>query len=203
PALAGQAIVQAYYGRAARHTYFTGCSDGGRESLMEAQRFPQDFEGYLVGAPGIDIPNNEVEHLHVWQALHALGPDEQLTLSQLQRLSAKVLERCDALDGLKDGLVRDPRQCPFKATEAMCNGPSDGSCLTAAQARAVQAIYDGVRDATTGEQLAPGDFVTYGTEAVTWPGIFLGRTTLPSLVSLTSHGIIATLLYGDPNLDPA
>jgi feruloyl esterase len=202
-ALAGKAIVQAYYGLRARHTYFTGCSDGGRESLMEAQRYPQDFEGYLVGAPGIDIPNNEVGHVHVWQRLHALGPDGQLTAAQLQALSARVLERCDAVDGLKDGQLRDPRECPFKATEAMCRGSSDGSCLTAAQAAAVQSIYDGARDPVTGEQLTPGDFGTMGTEAVTWPGMFLGTSSRDPLIVLANEGVVGTLLYGNPQLDMA
>jgi feruloyl esterase len=200
-ALAGQAIVQAYYGQKARHTYFVGCSDGGRESLMEAQRFPQDFEGYLVGAPGIDVPNNEVAHLYVWQSLHALGPGGQITPLQLAALSAKVLQRCDALDGVKDGVLRDPRQCPFKATEASCSGRSDGACLTAAQATAVQRIYDGVRDPRTGAQIAPGHFVTMGAEAVVWPVILLDTPEGPSLGQSANQGVIGALLYGDPNLD--
>jgi feruloyl esterase len=196
----GEALVQAYYDERARHTYFIGCSDGGRESLMEAQRFPQDFDGYLVGAPGIDIPNNEVGHLHVWQELHSLGPDGQLTAAQLATLSAKGLERCDALDGLKDGQLRDPRQCAFKATEAICSSSSGGSCLTAAQARAVQSIYDGARDSTTGQQLTPGDFGTLGTEVVTWPVIFLATPSGPALISATNE-VISTLLYANPKLD--
>jgi hypothetical protein len=94
-ALAGEAIVAAYYDQMPRHTYFTCCSDGGRERLMEAQRYPQDFDGYLVGAPGIDIPNNEVEHVHVWQVLHALGPMRQLTIAQLRAVGecARALRR--------------------------------------------------------------------------------------------------------------
>jgi hypothetical protein len=202
-ALAGEAIVKAYYGQAPGHTYFTGCSDGGRESLMEAQRYPQDFDGYLVGAPGIDIPNNEIEHLHVSQVLHSLGPNGQLTAAQLGTLSRKVLERCDALDGLKDGLLRDPRECTFKATEAICKGTNDRACLTSAQAAAVQRIYDGARDPRTGEQLAPGDFVTMGTESVTWPVILVGKAGGPQIAAIASQAVIGTLLYHDPKLDMA
>ena len=200
-ALAGEALVQAYFSQAARHTYFTGCSDGGRESLMEAQRYPKDFDGYLVGAPGIDIPNNEVGHLHVSQALHSLGPGGRLTVSQLEALSAKVLERCDALDGLKDGQLRDPRQCPFKAADAACS--SGQSCLTPAQARAIQAIYDGARDRVSGRQLTPGDFGTLGTEAATWPGIFVDTAAGPAIGSIASESVIGTLLYHEAKPDIA
>lgn len=189
-ALAGEAIVAAYYGQMPRHTYFTGCSDGGRESLMEAQRYPQDFDGYLVGAPGIDIPNNEVEHVHVWQVLHALGPTRQLTISQLRALSASVLERCDALDGLRDGIVGDPRKCPFKAAEAVCRGANDGSCLSDAQAQAVQSIYDGVRDPQTGAQVAQAISSRWAPRRSPGPSYFsIGRTAPRSSPSPTKASL--------------
>jgi len=168
-AVAAQALVKAYYGEAASHTYFNGCSDGGRESLMEAQRYPQDFDGYLAGAPGIDIPRNGLAGLHFLRALASLGPSAQLTPAQLQALSARVLERCDVEDGVKDGVLRDPRRCRFSVRELVCQGPSDGSCLTAAQAAVVQSIYDGPRDPRTGAQLAPGWINTLGTEHLSWP----------------------------------
>src|SRR5262249_26898195 len=152
------------------------------------------------GAPGIDIPNNEVGHLHVSQALHSLGPGGALTASQLESLSAKVLERCDALDGLKDGQLRDPRQCPFKAADVICSGQS---CLTPAQARAIQAIYDGARDRVSGRQLTPGDFGTPGTEAVTWPGIFVDTPAGPAIGSIAGESVIGTLLYHEAKPDVA
>jgi len=201
-ALAAERIIAAYYGQPARHTYFTGCSNGGREGLMEAERYPQDFEGYLVAEPDIDFSNNKVSHLYVWQVLHALGVQGQLTQTQLRALSAKVLKRCDAVDGIRDGQLRDPRQCPFKVSETLCSSAShNGSCLTTAQATAVQRIYDGARDVVTGAQVTPGDFGTMGTEAMTWPGVFLDSSRGPSLISMTNAGTIAALLYGNPKLN--
>jgi feruloyl esterase len=196
-ALASQAIVQAYYGEKAKHSYFLGCSDGARESLMEAQRYPQDFEGYLVGSAGDPFFYNNVRLMAAHRALAALGPDQQLAPSQLASLSDRVLQRCDALDGVKDGVLRDPRDCHFNAHEMICQGAPDGSCLTPTQADAVQSIYEGFKDPATGQQLAPGTFGTLGTERVTWPNMIDVHLDEKGLVSEGAGA--ATLIYGDPN----
>jgi Tannase and feruloyl esterase len=193
-ALAAEAIVAAYYGRRARFAYFVGCSDGGRESLMEAQRYPADFDGYLAGSPGIDIPNNGLAHLYLAKTLLSLGADEQLTTAQLKALSTRALERCDAKDGVKDGVLRDPRRCDFKPQELVCRGGQDGTCLTAAQAAAVQRVYDGLKDPTTGAQLAPGWRNTLGTEFGTWP---------PMLQFGATQNYLDVLLYGRSEPDVA
>lgn len=202
-ALSGQALTAAYYGQKAGHAYFIGCSDGGRESLMEAQRFPQDFDGFLVGAPGIDIPRNGLTHLHVLQTLNALGTAQALTPALLQTLSAAVLQKCDAIDGVKDGVLRDPRQCRFDPHELICKAGTHAGCLSPAQADAVQSVLEGPRDPKTGRQLAPGAWGTLGTESTAWPGIFLGGAGLPPLIEFADRGIISALLYGDPQRDLA
>lgn len=200
-ALTGAALVRRYYGRKESHSYFLGCSDGGRESLMEAQRYPEDFDGYLVGAPGIDIANGAISHLHTYRTLRALGPGDQLTPQQLKALSAKVLERCDALDGVKDGALRDPRRCAFKSDEMLCSSGTGASCLTPAQANAVEQIYAGPRDPATGAQLAHGNVGTLGTEDRTWPRILTDGPQVRTLGSAVSVGAISALVYGNPQLD--
>jgi feruloyl esterase len=197
-ALTAQALVTAYYSRKAEHTYFTGCSDGGRESLMEAQRYAGDFDGYLVGAPGIDMPNQDLFGVYVWRTLHALGPDQQLNSSQLKALSAAALERCDALDGVKDGVLRDPRRCHFQPRELVCGHAAGPACLSAAQAEALQKIYDGPRDPATGAQLSPGAWGTLGTESKIWSGMILNIPAAPPQTMM-----IGALLYGNPSLDVA
>jgi len=189
----GQALVRAYYGRPASHTYFIGCSAGGRESLMEAQRYPEDFEGYLAGAPA-DFVNYNINHINLVRALRTLPADQQLGPAQLMAVSSKVLERCDALDGVKDGVLRDPRACKFDPGDMLCNAGEDrASCLTPAQAKAIKQIYD-AKDATTEAQIANGFSGTLGTEYVTWPNILAGaESAMPR---------IATLFYDDPKLDP-
>ncbi|HXZ67110.1 MAG TPA: tannase/feruloyl esterase family alpha/beta hydrolase, partial [Alphaproteobacteria bacterium] len=197
----GQALVRAYYSKPASYNYFIGCSDGGRESLMEAQRYPEDFDGYLVGAPGIDIVNGAITHLYSYKALRALGPAQQLSPTQLEALSMKVLASCDALDGIKDGALRDPRACKFDPKVMICKpGDKPDTCLTAAQADAVRKIYDGPKDAK-GAQVSFGNMGTLGTEYITWPYIVTDGPEIQTLGGLVST-IVGTLIYGDPKLDP-
>jgi feruloyl esterase len=199
----GRSVTAAYYGEQAGHSYFIGCSDGGRESLMEAQRYPLDFDGYLVGAPGIDIPRNELTHVHVARQLAALGPAQALTPAVLQTLSQGVLQKCDALDGLKDGVLRDPRQCRFDPHELVCKPGSNSACLSSAQADAIQAMHTGPRDPKTGRQIAPGTWGTLGAESATWLGILLAPPGAPALIDLANKGIISELLYENPDLNLA
>jgi feruloyl esterase len=204
-ALAAQKITRAYYGQAADHDYVVGCSDGGRESLMEAQRYPADFDGYLVGAPGIDIPGISISDANNIQAQQALSVEQQPTLAQLQALSRRVLERCDARDGVKDGVLRDPLSCNFKASEMICKGTPDGSCLTSAQAAMMQRIYDGPKDSITGAPLAPGNAGTLGTEDRTWPRLLLDAPSrgANALSGNVASMVIGAALYGKPDLNLA
>lgn len=193
-AVAAQTIVQAYYGQKAAHSYFLGCSDGGRESLTEAQRYPEDFDGYLAGGAGDGLLYNGVRGIHELRTLHNLGPEQAITPMQLEALSATVLQRCDALDGVRDGVLRDPRECDFKARELICESTPDGRCLTAPQADAVQRIYDGFKDPATGKQLAEGAFGTMGAEHVMWRNLIEAAP----LGDAADIEVLATLVYGNP-----
>jgi feruloyl esterase len=160
---------------------------------MEAQRYPEDFEGYVVGAPA-DLVNYNINHINLVRALRTLPADQQLGPAQLKALSSKVLERCDALDGVKDGVLRDPRACKFDPEDMLCNAGEDRAlCLTPAQAKAIKQIYY-AKDAKTEAQIANGFSGTLGTEYVTWPNMLAGAEfAMPR---------IATLFYDDPKFDP-
>jgi feruloyl esterase len=172
-AVIGQALVQEYYGQAPQFRYFSGCSGGGRESLMEAQRYPDDFDGYLVGAPGTDIPNTFIEALYIRRALATLPAAEQLGPQELRLVSDAARAQCDLLDGVEDGVLDDPRRCDFDVGALVCSDETDGECLTAAQAEVVKTIHAGLTDPANGELLTPGQRATMGAEDYTWPVILL------------------------------
>lgn len=159
-----KAILRAFYGQAPRRSYFSACSNGGRQALMEAQRFPEDYDGIIAGAPA----NN-------WT--HLLGggmsgvvatlatPESYLPASKLPAVESAALAACDALDGVKDGVIDDPTKCHFDPRKLLCRGPESDSCLTEQQVNTLEKIYTGPRN-TKGEQIFPG----YATGGETGPG---------------------------------
>ena len=154
-AQAGKAILQAFYGTGPRLSYFTGCSDGGHEGLMEAQRYPGDYDGILAGASANFWTHQSAAW--VWEARATLDdPAGYIPSSKLPMISQAAVAACDALDGLVDGFIDDPRPCEFDPSTLQCPGPDADTCLTAAQVEAVRKIYAGPRNPRTDEQLYPG-----------------------------------------------
>ena len=145
-----KALLARFYGRAPAFSYFDGCSDGGREALMAAQRYPTDFNGIIGGALVIDAVTQNTYH-HGYNALSNQDANGNYILlaAKLPMLHAAVLAACDAIDGLADGLIDDPRQCHFDPQTIVCPvGQADTStCLTSAEAGAVQRLHDGPVDA--------------------------------------------------------
>ena len=143
-----KAIVARYYGRPPAYAYFNGCSDGGREGMMEAQRFPGDFNGIVAGASVIeDVANNTV--FHAWNARHSAAADGSALLKpqDLAVLHKAALEACDLTgDGIRDGVVGDPRSCRFDPAAAECRQGGTADCLSAAQVAAARAMYGGPVD---------------------------------------------------------
>ena len=139
-ALKAKSLVNAYYGRAPKYSYWNGCSTGGRQGLKEAQRFPDDFDGILAGAPA-----NYETHLHAWTVevgMAAIKDDKNiLPASTYPMINKAVLAACDAKDGVKDGLLNDPRKCQFDPATLLCSGSAASNCLTADQVEAVKRIY--------------------------------------------------------------
>jgi len=172
-AQAAQKLIQAFYGQPAAYRYFTGCSDGGREALMEAQRYPDDFHGIIAGAAAL---NFQVQNglYHAWQARANTGIDGKaiLVANRLPMLHKAVMAQCDTLDGQKDGLLSDPRACHFDPGTLQCaGGQSSEYCLSAAEVDAVRKLYDGPRDPGNGERLTIGG-PQPGSE-LSWAGVFV------------------------------
>jgi feruloyl esterase len=171
-------IVRSYYGRFAAHSYFSGCSTGGQQALTEAQRFPEDYDGIVAGAPGANRVRLNVGFLWSWLAVHKDGA-EVLPASKLPLINQAAVSACDAPDRVKDGLIGDPRACKFDPGALLCKGADAADCLTAAQVSAVRAVYEGVRNPRTGEQLYPGwvrgSEAGGGARPGGWSGYFAGQ----------------------------
>ena len=147
--------VKAYYGRDAMRNYFVGCSTGGEQALMEAQRFPDDYDGIVGGAPALNRTGVHVSILWNFAALRK-DPESYVPPAKIALLSTAVLNACDVLDGVKDGLITDPRGCRFDPAKLQCKADDSDNCLTAAQVATVKALYGGPVDPRTGKQLYPG-----------------------------------------------
>jgi len=200
-ALASKKLIKAYYGQQEAFSYFTGCSDGGREALMEAQRYPQDFNGIIAGAPAMLFQFQNSLH-HGWLAASNTGDDGKpvLTASRLPILHKAVLAACDGLDGQVDGLITDPRVCHFNPETVQCPaGATDkSSCLSAREVAVAARIYAGATDAQTGEYLTVGS-AQYGSE-LGWAGVFVPRTDKePIFSTLIALGALKNLIFAqDP-----
>ncbi|GIW08956.1 MAG: feruloyl esterase [Dehalococcoidia bacterium] len=156
-AVAAKAVIARFYGQPARFAYFQGCSTGGRQGLMEAQRFPDDFDGIIAGAPA----NRQNFLAPLAQAyLERVNRDATrrviLGTEKLPLISAAVYAACDGLDGLVDGQIDDPRQCPFNPEVLRCpDGLPGATCLSSAQVEVLHRFYDSPRD-SRGNALYPG-----------------------------------------------
>jgi feruloyl esterase len=138
-AVAAKALTQSYYGSAPRHAYFNGCSNGGRQALMEAQRYADDFDGIIAGNPSLGTLGS-LRRTLVYQTMLA-SADRAIPPAKLRVISKAVLANCDGTDGLVDGLIDDPRACSFRPETLACSGADGPDCLTAGQLETVKAIY--------------------------------------------------------------
>jgi TonB family protein len=169
-------IIQAFYGDAPKHSYFLGCSNGGRQALMEAQRFPEDYDGILVGAPANYWTKVFATFIFDIQAIQAT-PGSYIGADKIPAIAKGVAAACDTNDGVKDGVLNDPRDCRFDPGVLLCKAADSADCLTADQVTALRKIYAGPFDAH-GKQMYPG-FLPGGEEGpggwVTWIGMGPGK----------------------------
>lgn len=150
-AVVSKQIIAAFYERAPTFSYFTGCSAGGRQGLKAAQQFPEDFHGIVAGAPGLDWTGRAAQAVHLAQA--TASEAARLTPADTQLIHAAVLDVCDATDGVKDGVIENPKQCAFDPRVLECRGEKSPSCLTAAQLATVDLLYRGRVNPKSGREI--------------------------------------------------
>jgi hypothetical protein len=190
-----KAIIRAYYGTAARRSYFQGCSDGGREALMEARRYPDDYDGIISGAPASPFTRQMTGFIWNYQALQA--PGAELTDGDLKLIHRSVLADCGSLDGVKDGFVSYPPACHFDPAALLCkSGQQRQECLNPAQVEAVRRIFEGPRT-NSGQQISSG--FPPGSE-IDWKAWITGPNAAQSQFGLQ---FFRWMVYGEPSWTPA
>src|ERR1043166_2687722 len=154
----GKEIANAYYGQRSAKAYFAGCSTGGQNALMSAQRFPDDYDGILAGAPAFNRTHLHMAGLAGWQATHAT-PGSQIQAGQMTLINKAVLKQCVGQDGgaLTDQFLTDPRDCDFDPKALLCTGAQvPPACLTSDQVTTMRKIYGGTIDPKNGQVINPG-----------------------------------------------
>ena len=188
-----KAILSAYYGDAPKHSYWNGCSTGGKQGLTEAQRYPRDYDGIIAGAPANFWTHLMFSGIWIGEATHE-NPISYLPKEKYSVLHKAVIEACDSLDGVKDGVLENPKKCHFDPKVLQCKVAEGPDCLTAAQVEAAKKIYAGPKNPRTGEQIFPG--LEPGSENV-WSFFAGGGGSEPPIVA--SH--FKYLVFHDPNWD--
>jgi hypothetical protein len=194
--LKAKAIIAAYYGKPPQYSYFGSCSNGGRQGLREAQDYPEDYDGVLAGAPAYDGTNTIPTWAWIQQQL--AQPGAYIPKSKLPAIAGAVLKACDALDGVSDGVLDDPRNCRFNPQTLLCSGADNDQCLTPPQAQALAKIYSG-----PGGEL--GDSRHHGYEPggelgdSGWADWFTGSKPGKSVQTIYAIEFYRNLVYSDPH----
>jgi hypothetical protein len=173
-------MIADYYGRETAHSYFVGCSTGGREGMILTQRYPTEFDGVVSGAPAMVTGLSGVADRWVSVSLNQAAPKDAagnpipragLSESDRKLVIDGILQRCDARDGIRDGMIFDPVGCDFNPATLTCAGPKTDTCLTSQQVAAIQRAFGGPKD-SRGVQVYPGFFFDTGINASTgMPGL--------------------------------
>jgi hypothetical protein len=194
-----KAAITAFYGSSPRHSYFASCSNGGRQALMEAQRFPEDYDGVLAGAPA-----NFWTHLLTKAVADAqattLDPASYIPSRKLPAIARGVNAACDAQDGVTDGVVNDPRRCRFDAATLLCHERDSDACLTLPQVIALKKLYAGPQD-SRGRLIFPG-YVPGAEEGDGgWGAWITGSAPGKSLLFAFGTGYFANMVYEQAGWD--
>ena len=195
--LASKRVVAHYYGRDMDRSYLKGCSNGGRAALIAAERFPEDYDGIIAGAPVFRL-----QEFQPWMlAVHALQDAHPLTKEAFIVLDEASRTACDAMDGVEDGVINDPRICDVDVDALVCGAGQTRGCLTAGQAETARFIYGDMVDAD-GNVLSPG--VPPGAESQgDWGSWLLGGEVVPGGLGKMLRGNLAKHMRHDPTFDAA
>jgi feruloyl esterase len=154
-AVAAKAVVRTFYGNMPSRSYFNGCSTGGRQALVEASRYPDDFDGIIAGAAA-----NPKTHLDAWRMVMSLAifrnAESFIPSSKYPAIHKAVVNACDTLDGVRDGLIENPQRCHLDPEVLRCKGADGPNCLTAAQMEAARVAMSPLKDPKTGAEIFPG-----------------------------------------------
>lgn len=145
-------VIDAFYSTPASYSYWNGCSAGGRQAMVEAEKFPLDFDGIIAGAPGLDWTGRAAAALRVAQHLEA-NPEARLLENDRRLLHDAVIQACDANDGVQDRLISQPLQCHFEPAQLLCANGQSSSCLTAEQVDTVEMLYSSPVNPDTGRAI--------------------------------------------------
>jgi len=189
-AVAAKAVAESFYGTAPRWSYFNGCSTGGRQALRAAERFPADFDGIVAGAPANPKTNMDVARITISQTMFR-DAASVVPASKYPVIHQAVLAACDALDGLKDGLLGDPTACRFDPAVLQCQGEDSPSCLTRPQVESVRAMMTPVTDRQSGSVIFPR--YEPGSE-LGWGSVFGGPEPYA-----TAQDTFKFVVFKDPN----
>lgn len=168
--VAGKSVTQSFYSKPASKSYFVGCSQGGHHALMEASRYSDDYDGIVAGAPAWQWANLMVAE--IWNSMPALKDPTAITAPKMTLLNNAVIAACDALDGVTDGVIDDPRKCTYDPAALQCTGADSATCLTSVQVAAAKQIYGGTKYAN-GTPIFPP--YTRGSE-LGWTALYTGAT---------------------------
>ncbi len=186
-------LAQTFYGAAPRNSYFASCSNGGRQALMEAQRYPGDYDGILAGAPANNWVPMLVTALRLQQKLDGPGA---FSAAKVPAIAKAVLAACDELDGVKDGVLNDPRNCHFDPSTLQCKGKESDACLTKPQVDSLKLIYSGGHDGA-GKLIFPGLLPGAEDGDGGWKEWITGEGDQKALLVHFVTGYFASMVYGD------
>jgi feruloyl esterase len=193
-------IIAAFYGKPAKLAYWNGCSTGGKQGLTEAQRYPSDLDGIVAGAPANYITHLQAAGVYTsWVRLKGgESAPEFVSAAKFAYLHKAVLDACDAKDGVVDGVIADPTRCKFDPKTIQCPGPDAPSCLTAAQVKTVQQIYDGPKF-SDGSPIFPG--YERGSEAAWVVNVPGPSPAPPPVTSSIGVGFFRFMVFDNPSWD--
>jgi hypothetical protein len=191
-------IVAVFYGESPSRAYLNACSNGGRQGLMEAQRYPSDYDGVAAGAPAYYWTRLFITLIFNLQVLSE--PGNNISAAKLPAIERAALAACDAQDGVKDGMIENPLRCRFSPDVLLCRGAETDGCLTKSQITALKAIYGGAKT-SNGRRILAGYEAGGEAEPLGWRTWITGENNAPGFQASLGTAFFKFMVYADPKWD--